>query len=457
LKEKIYKYSPNFFQNILISMFNYLAYSKRYGARYSFYRQLFKQNRTLSIEELQDIQKIKFQKLVKHAFDKSPFYRDIYKSIDKVEGIEQISLLPIISKETIRENIKSIRTTPLKKNQVFETGGTTGVSLQVVYTEENLQERFALLDTFRSEYGYKLGMKTAWFSGKRIINQRDVKNNRFWKTDQLYHIRYYSTFHLKKEYLKYYLENLIKYKPQFLIGYPNSMFELAKYGLENGYSFPENTVKAIFPTAESFSLESKKTLELFFNTKAYNQYASSEGAPFIIQCRSGNLHMELQSGVFEVLNSDDRPAKMGRLVVTSFTSYGTPLIRYDIGDGIELMDGKCTCENNNPMISHILGRTNDFIYSNEMGKVHQVRIADTVKKVQGVKNFQVIQDSLTEITIFIVIDSLLFTKEMKVIFFENWRDRVGDKIKLNVIETDHIAAASSGKYQMVINNIKHLL
>ena len=39
----------------------------------------------------------------------------------------------------------------------------------------------------------------------------------------------------------------------------------------------------------------------------YNQYASSEGAPFIIECKEGNLHLELQSGVFEVLDENDKP------------------------------------------------------------------------------------------------------------------------------------------------------
>ena len=41
----------------------------------------------------------------------------------------------------------------------------------------------AFLDNFRSKYGYKLGARTAWFSGKDILNINDVRKLRFWKTD----------------------------------------------------------------------------------------------------------------------------------------------------------------------------------------------------------------------------------------------------------------------------------
>src|SRR5690606_16248999 len=119
-------------------------------------------------------------------------------------------------------------------------------------------------------------------------------------------VRYYSTFHMKEEYLKFYVEDLIKYAPEYLVGFPSTMFEIAKYGLRNKFDFPSNTIKAIFPTAETITEESRKTIETFFKTKLYNQYASSEGAPFIFECENGNLHLELQSGVFEVLRSEER-------------------------------------------------------------------------------------------------------------------------------------------------------
>ncbi len=137
-----------------------------------------------------------------------------------------------------------------------------------------------------------------------------------------------------------------------MIGFPSTMLEIARYGLKHKIDFTANSIKAVFPTAETISREMREEIESFFKTRMYNQYASSEGAPFIFECSRGNLHLELQSGVFEVLDDNNRPADSGKLVVTAFTTNGTPLIRYDIGDSIILEKDfiHCDCGNHNPMI-----------------------------------------------------------------------------------------------------------
>ncbi|WP_298366212.1 phenylacetate--CoA ligase family protein [uncultured Lutibacter sp.] len=457
MKEKFYIFLPNIFQNILISIFNMLAYRKRYGGCYKNYLELFKQNRNLLFVDLKIIQQKEFRKLVQHAIDKSLFYRKLYANIQNVTDLNNIQSLPIVNKEMFRKNINQVYTVGKKNGILSKTGGTTGKSLEVLFTFENMQERFAMLDDFRLRFGYKLGRKTAWFSGKNLLTIKDVKKNRFWKIDHWYNVRYYSTFHIKEAYLHYYIENLIKFEPEYLVGFPSSILEIAKFGLKNKYAFPENTVKAIFPTAETVTSEMRNCIELFFKSKMYDQYASSEGAPFILECTKGNLHLELQSGVFEVLDDNNAPCKKGRLVVTSFTTYGTPLIRYDIGDSIELSDANCTCGNNNPLVKKILGRIDDYVYSPEAGKINLGNISNTLKDTKGIVIFQVHQNALDTLDIEIIIDEQLFTKEIEKIFIKNWRDRVGIKMNINLNYVKVIDIEKSGKYRMVKNNIKHLI
>lgn len=224
-----------------------------------------------------------------------------------------------------------------------------------------------------------------------------------------------------------------------------------------GYHFPESTIKAIFPTAETITDEMKKKLEFFFKTKVYNQYASSEGAPFIFECPNRNLHLELQSGVYEVLDNDNNPTNYGRLVVTSFTTNGCPLIRYDIGDIIELSDEICTCENKNPLVKSILGRTDDYIYSAENGKINLGNISNTLKDTKGIIQFQVIQNFIESIEIQLVVDSLEYNSSIENIFLQNWRDRIGNKMNIELKFVPEISRENSGKFRMVKNNIKHLI
>lgn len=52
MKQKIYNLTPKFIQELLISLYNYQAYKVRYGGKYNYYLKKFKQNRSLSREEL---------------------------------------------------------------------------------------------------------------------------------------------------------------------------------------------------------------------------------------------------------------------------------------------------------------------------------------------------------------------------------------------------------------------
>ncbi|WP_299252443.1 phenylacetate--CoA ligase family protein [uncultured Aquimarina sp.] len=454
LQEKIYEKSPHFIQNSIVSIYNILAYKKRYSGKYRHFIKHYLENRNLSTDQLKDVQAKKYSSFIKYAKKYSGYYTEILSEIKSPDVLSNINQLPIINKETLRNNISDIYTIERSRGVISKTGGTTGKSLEVLYTKDDIQERFALLDDFRSNFGYKLGKKTAWFSGKNLLTQKDIKKNRFWKTDHIYNVRYYSTFHIHGKYLKYYIENLIKYKPLYMVGFPSTMYEIAKYGIANNIDFPANIVKAIFPTAETITDDIRAVLEGYFKTNLYNQYASSEGAPFILECKNKNLHLELQSGVFEVLDENCNPVNKGRMIITSFNTHGTPLIRYDIGDQIELSDDTCNCGNNNPLVKEILGRISDYIYSEEIGKINLGNISNCLKGVKGIVKFQIQQDSIKELLVLIEKDSVVYTTEYEKKFLKNLRDRVGNSIKIGVRYVDEIPVEKSGKFRLIKNNIK---
>ncbi|MCG2419772.1 phenylacetate--CoA ligase family protein [Aequorivita sp. F47161] len=457
--QRLYCIFPNFIQNIFITWFNIMAYKKRYGGKYKYYKKMFFNNRNLSKEELLKIQKNRYVAFLKLTVLKSEYYKKNLLKIEDFNKIETIEKLPFLSKEILRSNVDKINTITKNKGIISKTGGTTGKSLEVLFTHDNMQERFAMLDDFRDRQGYKLGERTAWFSGKSILTSRDLKKCRYWKTDYFYRVRYYSTFHIHHHNLIYYIKDLIKFRPKFFVGFPSTMFDIAKYGINNGLQFPNGMLKAIFPTAETINKEMREVIESYFHCKMYNQYASSEGAPFIFECKYGILHLELQSGVFEVLDEYNNPSQSGRLVVTSFTSEGTPLIRYDIGDSITLEDESksCQCGNNNPLVKEILGRIDDFIYSPEVGKINLGNVSNTLKDTKGILKFQAIQNSLSKLILKIVIDKKIYNKKIEKNFIQNWRDRIGNSMELEVQYVDDISVEQSGKFRLVKNNIKHLL
>ena len=96
------------------------------------------------------------------------------------------------------------------------------------------------------------------FREEFILTSKDINKKRFWKTDYYYKVRYYSTFHIKDDYLKYYIQDLLNFKPEYLIGFPSSIYEIARYGLDHKIEFPSGLIKAVFPTAETVTIENQK-------------------------------------------------------------------------------------------------------------------------------------------------------------------------------------------------------
>lgn len=454
---QIYLTSPNFIQNTLVSLFDLFHYSKRHGGRYNYWKNYYEQMRNASLSELMQIQNKRLVEFLNFAVTNSKFYKDYYKNVDisSINDVEDLKKLPVIDKETVRENIQDIATVTKRKAYIAHTGGTTGKSLEVLFTKQDIQERWAILDAFREQFGYQFGKRTVWFSGKTILNSRDVMKKRFWKTDFLFNIRYYSTFHINPETIEYYIENLNQYKPNILSGFPSDIFEIASFSILNNIPIKFKPA-AVFTTAETLIPEQTEIIKKAFDCNVYDQYASSEGAPFVFNCENGNMHYELLSGVIEIVDENLTPAEEGEILVTSFTTHGTPLIRYQIDDRMKISHCRCSCGNNNPIIERIGGRVIDYIYSKERGKINLGNISNCVKYVKGVIKFQIIQKKVDEIIVKIVKKTNVYTSNDARKFLQELRDRLGEEINIIFEYVDDIPKEKSGKYKIVKNEIRHL-
>jgi len=357
--------------------------------------------------------------------------------------------LPIITKELLRKNIKDVCT--ISKNQAIEghTGGTTGKSLVVYFTQKGMQCRMAMLDYFKEKNGFvNIKMKRATFSGKHIIPPNS-KDKVFWRDNLSIKQRFYSSFHITEENLHYYIENLNKYKPVSIDGFFSSIYEVASYIKRNNISVLFHPV-AIFPTAETVTEREKAVIEDVFNCPVRNQYASSEGAPFITECQCGSLHYEVLSGIFEYFEEGSN-----EVLVTSFTTYGTPLIRYRIGDSIlfENPGVICECGVQTPLVKEVSGRMVDFLYTTSGAKINLGNIANVFKNApNSIIKSQIIQDLLNHLIVKIVVDNNFNEKHPKMIIDEI-KHKFGQDMNVEIEIVDDIPREKSGKYKLIVNNI----
>lgn len=450
LKDFLFESAPNFIHNIIITLYNIKNNNVRLSGNYNFYKNNFKEQKTL--EEINDYQLKELNDFISFAIKNSKYYKNSILKFEPLKSLSELKNYPILTKDLIRENINDIITLPKNKAIQIKTGGTTGKSLKVYNTKDDIRRRFASLDVFREKYGYRLGKKTAWFSGKNILNKRNLKNNVFWKYDFFNKVRYYSTFHCSGKNLEFILNDLIRFSPKIMSGFPSSMADIARYGIKNNIVFPTK-VDVVFTTAEKLSEDDRNAIERYFMTKIYDQYASSEGAPFIFECEEGKYHIDAQSGVIEVVDDNGNYSTEGRMLVTSFHTRGTPLIRYDIGDSIKLSNKKtCECGDLGKMVESIEGRSKDYIYSKETGKITSANMSNAVKQVKGIINCKMIQNSLEEISILIIRDND-YNAQQEAIFLNELRDRVGEKMEIYFEYVNSFEKEKSGKFRFIKNNI----
>lgn len=453
LLETIYNNVPIFMQNIMVSTKGYCNHGERYGKAYYKHLAFLKKFDTYSLEEKLQYQQEELVNFLRYTIRNSKFYRELYKGIDidSIRTVQDLKKLPIVDKEILRQNIDDIITVNPKDATEGHTGGTTGKSLVIICTKEDLMKRMATLDYFKSKVGFKhLTMRRATFNGKHII-PKDQTSKVFWRYNKACKQMIFSSFHITEENIPYYIEALNKFKPQALDGFFTCMCDIANYIDRKNIRLEFQPI-AIFPTSETLTEDGRALLERVFKCKVYDQYASSEGAPFVVECKNQTLHMDLSSGVFEHFEKGSN-----EVLVTSFTTYGTPLIRYRIGDSMQFADKNytCTCCNNQPIVKEIQGRRLDFIYTAEGAKINAGNISNLFKNMpNALIRAQVIQEKIGEVLILLEIDKEKYTSNYDTLLHEEFSNKFGLTTKLTIKHVDEIPREKSGKFRLIKNNVK---
>ena len=451
IKENIYSHSPIWLQNVLISAYGKKLAHQRYNDIYKSELVRLKARDISSLLQQKEIQNELFIDFLSYAVKYSPFYKVFYKDVDlsQIKTVEDIKKLPILDKETLRRNVERIYSTERVPYGFSMTGGTTGKSLVVKTTIEDVQKRMAYLDWFKSIYGFTMTKdRHARFNGKDIIPLGQTKKV-FWRDNVSIKQRIYSSFYTSLENIPYYVEDLNKYQPVEMDGFVSTMYDIAKYMSDNGLE-PTFRPQAIFPTSETVMSYHREMLENVFKCKVRDQYASSEGAPFIIEFPDGYMHECLDTGVFEHVKTD----KGTKLILTSFTTHGTPLIRYDIGDNIIECNENDTPDSTIgfPAIKAIDGRKADYLVSPERGHISNANMSNVIKHLpNSIVNIQFIQDSLEHIHIKVVVDKDRYQKIDEKHILEEMIIRFGNKMSFDIEYVDYIERTKGGKYRMIIN------
>jgi len=449
--QAIYDKAPIPVQNAMVSLAGYQKNRERYGRAYWRYRAFLEDFDRWPLAAKLDYQRTQLQEFLSYTAERSPFYRELYEGIDlaTITTVDDLKLLPVVDKEMLRSNIERVVTIPRKGALEAHTGGTTGKSLVTLRTLDDNMHKMATLDHFKAKHGFEhLKMRRATFNGKHIVAPSQ-KARRFWRYNAACKQMIYSSFHLTEDNLPHYVDSLNRFRPHTLDGFFSSLCDVASYIERHGVALQFQPV-AIFPTSETLTPTGRDLLERVFGCNVYDQYSSSEAAPFLTECSEQILHIDLASGVFEHLDDSDE------VLVTSFTSHGTPLIRYRIGDSMVFGDpeSRCACGNESPTVIEIRGRRLDFLFTAEGAKVNSGNISNLFKNVSNaIIRAQTVQERMDHVTILLEVDPDSYLPAHDDLIKAEFRHKFGPSTGVTITHVQEIPREASGKFRMVLNRV----
>ncbi|WP_405206749.1 phenylacetate--CoA ligase family protein [Aquimarina sp. LLG6339-5] len=459
LQEKIYNSLPYPFKFILLNIKAFQNSKQRYTTEFDAFLKEYVDLWNADSKTIDAYQKSRLVLLLSEAFQYSDWYSEKMKELGiTLKDIEEnpynvLKQMPILTKAERKKNPDVLVNKSRNTDGVGYTSGTSGAPTINYLDKESINRSFALWRRFHKAIGLETKrVKQVRFSG-RLIVKPDSKKPPFWVYNYFENQLLMSTYHLTDDNLGHYVKKLNRFKPILLDGYPSAIYIISRFINKNNLTL-NFTPKAIAVTAETLYDYQRLEIEKAFNCHVYNQYASSEGSPFITECTQGNLHLNTDSGIFEFINNKGEKAKAGevaQLVVTSFTNLKTPLIRYNIEDTVLLSEeGKtCNCGCLMPMIEKLTGREDDILWTKEKGYVGRMDTA--YKGLEGIVKSQIVQESPNEIIVNLIADEK-FNDQMKQKLIYNMKDRLGENISYQICIVDDIPLGPNGKFDAVKRN-----
>jgi len=411
-----------------------------------------------SEDEMHQYRLLKLQRLIDHAYNNVPYYRDLFTKNDihptDIKSLDDIKKIPVLTKEIARENQKRLLAENISMNniKVGKTGGTTGAPLEIFKDTNDRSFAWASYYRWYSWLGIRKEEKvlTLWGTGRVI--KIPLKNRiQDYLSTRLENNIVLDAFSMSNRNIDSYYQKVIKTDPVLLKGYFSALIMLAGYMKDNNLP-PNKNLKAVCGTSETILPFHRELLQNTFKVPVYDQYGSGEASAIAYECPAHKgLHVNEEHVIVECLdiNGNTLIDAPGRVVVTALDNYIMPIIRYDNGDIASLYSGECTCGVKSHLMSHIDGRTFDVITLKDGSKANGVFFSNLFYEVdittKMINRFQVFQhkngsvDFLLETTNGIPSSALERLRSSLQIFFDNF----------TITQVPFIPSEENGKFKYI--------
>ena len=197
-------------------------------------------------------------------------------------------------------------------------------------------------------------------------------------------------------------------------------------------------------------------LEDVFGCPVTNLYGAREVGHIAAVCPAGSFHINQENLIVESEKTGSGVTEGGELLVTNLDRSPMPLIRYRMGDIGEVGDLQCGCGRTLQVLSRLIGRTGDIFITKDGRMISPnfwCRVFMTEKLAGQIKRFQVIYTKEKNLRV-LVVKGNGYSVETENYIRVVVRDNFSPDTDLEIRCVPEIPPHVSGKYQMVINEVR---
>lgn len=412
-----------------------------------------------SEEQLMELQWVKVQSLLKHAYENVPYYKEVFTTNKlhwkDIKSIKELEVLPVLTKDIIRNRKEDLVATNYRKYKLFNdvTGGSTGTPLRFSFDHDNYEWRQAAVKRVYGWTGYRDGDKTVMIWGASVQKEAFFNKIKHNFDEALKRHRIYNTFYFNENRMNNYIEDINRFKPSFIIAYTTPLYNFANYIKTNNKEVFHP--KAIIVAAEKLFNNQREVIQNVFNSPVFETYGCREVTSIAGECEHHKgLHINMENVLVEIVSQNRQvlPGEVGEILLTDLNNYAMPFIRYKNEDLGAFSNNKCDCKRNLKMLKNVKGRVLDTIKTLDGNLIPGEFFIYWFMRFSEIKQFQVIQESINRLSIKLVINDKIAEEQLKAI-----RDIVykimGNKISIDINIVTEIELTSSGKYRVVKSNI----
>jgi phenylacetate-CoA ligase len=455
LAEQIYPRLPVFLQNAACWYYGKKEARVRFGADFEKYLQQLLDSEKFSASEIEAYQNEKLRRLIRHAYENVPYYRERWQSLkispDDIRSRADLHKLPIVTKEDVRAHADKFISQKTPKRELISrhTSGTTGKGLHFYMTRDAIAFQWAVWWRHRMRFGVSPGAWHANFTGQRVVPITQTAPP-YWRWNRPMRQVLINMQSLAPGKIASIIDLLNSQPFDFYAGYPSFIHMLAVNAADAGLRLTLPP-RLIFTGAENMLDFQRRDIHAFTGATLSDHYGSTEACVNASRCPEFVYHEDFE---FCIMEGIERPGDTAKTIVsTGFGCDAFPFIRYETGDTAAWRDeaAYCPCGRKSATLLRIEGRCDDYVITPEGARI--ARLDYLFKDALNVKEAQIVQEKLGEIRIVVVRRSAYGTKD-ELDIRRDVKSWLSPSLAVKFDYVDEVPRERNGKFRAVLSRIK---